>query len=265
MSTSLLNKLIVGDLVHGLPNLKFFDDKVCDVYAKGKQTRSSFKTKKGVSTTRPLELLHMDLCGPVRVQSRGGKKYILVFVDDFSRFTWNMFLRTKDETAKLLITFAKAIQLKVNCKIASIRYDHGTKFVNSQIEDFCAKNGIHHNFSAPRTPQQNGIVEGKNRTLVDIARTMLIDSSLEMNFWAEAVNTACYVTNRCLIRSMIKKTPYKLLNDKKPSIAHLKPFGCKCFVLNNGKDDLGKFDARSDERVFVGYSSTSKAYRVFNK
>lgn len=100
---------------------------------------------------------------------------------------------------------------------------------------------------------------------MEIARTKLIDSRLVINFWAEAVNTTCYVTNRCLIRSIIKKTPYELLNNKKPSIAHLRPFGCKCSVLNNGKDDLGKFDARSDKGVFVGYSSTSKAYKVFNK
>ncbi|XP_049342929.1 uncharacterized protein LOC125807259 [Solanum verrucosum] len=209
------------DMVRGLPKLKFSNDKVCDACTKGKEIRSSFKAKKGVSTTRPLELLHMDLCGPIRIQSRGGKKYILVVVDDFSRFTWNMFLRTKDEMVGLLITFDKAIQLKVKCKIASIRSDHGTEFENSKIEGFYAKNGINHNFSAPRTPQQNGVVERKNRTLVDIARTMLIDLGHGMNFWAEAVNTACYVTNRCVIRS--------------------------------------------DEGVFVGYSSTSKAYRVFNK
>ncbi|WMV14570.1 hypothetical protein MTR67_007955 [Solanum verrucosum] len=114
--------------------------------------------------------------------------------------------------------------------------DHGTEFENSQIEGFCGENGMNHNFSAPRTPQQNGVVKRKNRTLVDIARTMMIDSGLAMNFWAE-----------------------------KTFIAHLKPFGCKCFVLNNEKDDLGKFDARSDEGVFVGYSSTSKAYWVYNK
>ncbi|XP_015158487.1 uncharacterized protein [Solanum tuberosum] len=200
-----------GDLIRGLLKLKFSNDKICDACAKGKQTRSSFKAKKGVSTTRTLELLYMDLCGPVRIQNRGGKKFILVVVDDFSRS------------------------------------DHGTKFENSQIEGFCAENGINHNFSAPRTPQQNGVVERKNRTLVDNARTMLIDSGLAMNFSAEAVNTTCYVTNRCLIRYVIKKTPYELLNDRNPSIAHLKPFGCKCFVLNNENDDLGKFDARSDE------------------
>ena len=94
---------------------------------------------------------------------------------------------------------------------------------------------------------------------MDITRTLLIDSGLTTNFLAEAVNTTCYVTNRCLIKSLIRKTPYELLNDRKPSIAHLRPFGCKCLVLNNRKDDLGKFDARSDESLFVGYSSTSKA------
>lgn len=94
----------------------------------------------------------MDLCGPNRIQNRGGKKYILVIVDDFSRFTWNMFLGTKDETTGQLITFAKAIQLKINYKIASIRSDHGTEFENSLIEGFCAKNRINHNFSAPRSP-----------------------------------------------------------------------------------------------------------------
>ncbi|KAH0719582.1 hypothetical protein KY285_015613 [Solanum tuberosum] len=182
--------------------------------------------------------------------------------DLWSFFTWTYvdqseFKADEDETAGLLITFAKAIQLKVNCKIASIKSDHGTEFENSQIEGFCSENGINHNFSAPRTPQQNGVVERKNITLVDIARTMQIDSGVAMNFWAEA--------NMCLIRFVIKKTPYELLNDRKPSTAHIKPFGCKGFVLNNGKDDLGKFDARSDEGVFVGYSSTSKSYRVFNK
>lgn len=176
-----------------------------------------------------------------------------------------MFLRKKDETVGILITFSKAIQLKVNYKIVSIRSDHGIEFENSQIESFCAENRINHNCSAPRTPQQNGVVERKNKTLIDITRTVLIDSGLAMNFWAETVNTSCYVNNRCLIRSMIKKTPYELLNNRKPSIAHLKPFGCKCFVLNNGKNNLGKFDVMSDEGVFVGYSSTSKDYRVFNK
>ena len=120
-------------------------------------------------------------------------------------------------------------------------------------------------FSAPRTPQQNGVVERKNRIWVNIIRTMIIESNLPQSFWAEAVNTACHVTNRCLIRVVLNKTPYELLNNRKPMLSYLRAFGYRCFVLNNGKDDLGKFDPRSDEGVFVRYSSASKEYRIFNK
>ena len=157
------------------------------------------------------------------------------------------------------------IQTKLNQVIAGIRFDHGTEFENSKIDQFCMKNGISQKISAPRTPQQNGVVERKNRTFVNIARTMIIESNLPQSFWAEAINTACHVNNRCLIRSLLNKTPYELLNNRKPMLSYLRAFGCKYFVWNNRKDDLRKFDPRSDEGVFVGYSSSSKAYKVFNK
>jgi len=238
---------------------------VCDACARGKHVKSSFKPKKDVSTSNPLELLHMDLCGPMRVPSRGGKRYIFVIVDDYSRFTWTLFLRTKDETFEVFVAFVKKIQVKMESKVACIRSDHGTEFDNAKFDEFCSENGITHNFSAPRTPQQNGVVESKNRTLEDMARTMFIDSGIAKNFWAEAVNTACYLVNRCMIRSLLNKTPYELLNGRKPKLTHLRTFGCKCYVLNNGKDQLGKFDAKSDEGIFLGYSSQSKAYKVYNK
>src|SRR5262249_21872120 len=130
---------------------------------------------------------------------------------------------------------------------------------------FCDDNGISHQFSAPRTPQQNGVVERKNRTLIDMARTMLCESNLPRYFWAEAVNTACYIINRAMIRPILKKTSYELFKGRKPIVSHLKPFGCKCFVLNNGKDDIGKFDPRSDEGIFLGYAKSSSIFRVFNK
>ena len=150
------------------------------------------------------------------------------------------------------MVFFKMIQTKLNQVICNIRSDHGAEFENSKLDKFCMENGTSHNFFAPRTPQQNGVVERKNRTLVNKARTMIIESNLPQNFWAEAVNTACHVTNRCLIRAVLNKTPYELLNNKKPMLNYLRDFGCRCFVLNNGKDDLGKFDPRSDEGLFVG-------------
>ena len=227
----------------------------------GKQVRSSFKPKLTVSTTKPLELLHMDLCGPMRVQSRGGKRYVFVIVDDYSRFTLTLFLATKDETFTMFEIFAKLIEKKFNKDIISIRSDHGLEFENSQFLQFCTTNGIEHNFSAPRTPQQNGVVERKNRTLEDIARTMLISSKLPKFYWAEAVNTGCYLINRCMIRSVLNRTPYELLKGRKPNLAHLRAFGCVCFIHNNDKDNLGKFDAKSDEGIFLGYSSQSKPTR----
>jgi len=128
-----------------------------------------------------------------------------------------------------------------------------------------SEHGVEHKFSAPRTPQQNGVVEWKNRTLEDMTRTMLIASGIARNFWAETLNTSCYIINRCMIKPILNKTPYELFKGRKPNIMHLRIFRCKCYVHNNGKDALEKFDPRSDGTIFLGYSSHSKAYKVFNK
>lgn len=260
-----LNKLISKDLVIGLPKIKFNKEGLCDACQKGKQTRVSFKPKNVVSTSRPLQLLDMDLFGPSRTMSFGGNYYDLVIVDDFSRFTWTLFLVHKRYAFHAFKKLAKVIQNENDLKIACIISDHGGEFENHEFECFCGKHGIEHNFSAPRTPQQNEVFERKNRSLEELARTMLNESSLPKYFWADAVNIACYVSNRVLIRPILLKTPYELYKGRKPNISHLHVFGCKCYVLNNGKDNLGKFDAKADQAIFLGYSSSSKAYRVFNK
>ena len=197
-----LNKLISKDLVIGLPKLKFEKDRLCDACQKGKQVRVSFKSKNVVSTTRPLHLLHMDLFGPSRTMSFGENYYALVIVDDYSRFTWTLFLAHKRDAFHAFKKLAKIIQNKKNLNIASIRSDHGGEFENKDFELFCDENGIEHNFSAPRTPQQNGVVERKNRSLEELAKTLLNDTNLPKYFWAEAVNTACYIMDRDLIRSL---------------------------------------------------------------
>ena len=260
-----LNKLISKELVIGLPKIKFQKDKLCDACQKGKQVKASFKAKNIISTNRPLQLLHMDLFGPSRTMSLGGNYYALVIVDDFSRFTWTMFIPHKNKAFHVFIKLAKRIQNEKDLKIASIRSDHGGEFENHLFESYCEENRINHNFSAPRTPQQNGVVERKNRSLEELARTMINETNLPKYFWADAVNTACYVLNRVLIRPILKKTPYELYKGRKPNISHFRVFGCKCFILNNGKENLGKFDAKADEGIFVGYALSSKAFRVYNK
>jgi len=251
ISMSGISKLCKKDLVVGLPKLTFEKDKICDACQQGKQTKESFKAKNVVSTSRPLQLLHMDLFGPIKTSSLSGKKYALVIVDDYSRFTWTFFLAQKDDTFHEFSKFCKKVQNEKEVLISTIRSDHGGEFENHVLKEFCDQNGIVHNFSSPRTPQQNGVVERKNRTLEEMARTMLNEAKLPKYFWAEAVNTSCYILNRVLIRPLLKKTPYELWKGKKPNISYFHAFGCKCFILNNGKEQLGKFDAKSDEGFFL--------------
>ncbi|GKF07903.1 ribonuclease H-like domain-containing protein [Tanacetum coccineum] len=132
------------------------------------------------------------------------------------------------------------------------------------MNQFCEMKGIEREFSVARTPQQNGIVERRNRTLIESARTMLVDSKLPTTFWAEGVNTACYVLNRVLVIKPHNKTPYELIRGRTPLIDFIKPFGCHVTILNT-RDHLGKFDGKADEGFFIGYSIVSKAIRVFNK
>ncbi|KAH9704464.1 Integrase catalytic domain-containing protein [Citrus sinensis] len=207
---------------------------------------------------------NVDLFGPSRYASLSGKFYAFVIVDDYSRYTWVLFLANKDDAIDAFRIFCKKVQNEKGYSITCIRSDHGGEFENHAFENFCNDFGIEHQFSSPRTPQQNGVVERKNRSIQEMARTMLNENSLPKYFWAEAVNTACYVLNRVLIRPNLNKTPYELWKDRKPNIGYFKVFGCKCFVLNT-KDNLGKFDPKSDVGIFLGYSNSSKAYRVYNK
>jgi len=174
-------------------------------------------------------------------------------------------LHPKDHAFTAFKHLARVLENENNCHITSIKSDHGGEFENKRFECFCNKNDIKHNFSAPRTPQQNGVVERKNRSLEELARTLLNDSKLPKYFWADAVNTTCYVLNHALVRPILKKTPYELYKGRKPNISHLRVFGSKCFVLNNGKDNIGKFDAKEDEGIFIGYCSHNHAYRIYNK
>ncbi|KAI3770624.1 hypothetical protein L6452_01764 [Arctium lappa] len=263
MNFKTMNKLVKNNLVRGLPSKVFSCDDHCVACLKGKQHKTSHKTKELNTISSCLQLLHMDLFGPTNVMSIGKKSYCLVIVDDYSRFTWVYFLRTKDETSGLIKSFILRIENQTNQKVKVIRSDNGTKFTNFDLNTFCEEKGIERQYSAPRTPQQNGVAERRNRTLIEAARSLLAYSKLPITFWAEAVNTACYVQNRVLMVKPKNKTPYELLNKRKPFIGFFKPFGCPCTILNT-KSHLGKFDSKADDGFLVGYSSQSKAYRVFN-
>ncbi|GJV05972.1 putative ribonuclease H-like domain-containing protein [Tanacetum coccineum] len=234
-----MNKLVRGSLVRGLPSKLFEINQTCVACQKGKQHRASCKTKTVSSISQPLQMLHMDLFGPTFVKSLMKKMYCLVVTDDFS------------------------IENLIDLKVKVIRCDNGTEFKNRVMNQFCKMKGIKREFSVARTPQQNGVAESKNRTLIEAARTMLADSKLPTTFWAEAVNTACYVQNRVLVIKPQNKTPYELFLGRKPALSFMRPFGCPVTILNT-IDHLGKFDGKADEGFFIGYSTNSKAFRVFN-
>nr|GEW14269.1 retrovirus-related Pol polyprotein from transposon TNT 1-94 [Tanacetum cinerariifolium] len=191
------------------------------------------------------------------------KKYYLVITDNFSRFTWVFFLATKDETSRILKSFITEIENLVEKKVKIIRCDNGTEFKNRVMNEFCEENGIKREYSVARTPQQNEVAERRNRTLIEATRTMLAESKLPTTFWAEAVNTACYVQNRVLVVKPLFKTPYELFKGRSHALSFMRPFGRHVTILNT-LDQLGKFDGKSNEGIFVGYSTISKAFRVYN-
>ncbi|GJZ73829.1 retrovirus-related pol polyprotein from transposon TNT 1-94 [Tanacetum coccineum] len=259
-----INDLARKDLARGLPRLKFEKDHLCSACQLGKSKKHTHKPKTENTNLEVLNTLHMDLCGPMRVQTINGKKYILVIVDDYSRFTWVKFLRSKDETPAVVIKFLTQIQVGLNKTVRFIRTDNGTEFVNKTLYDHYEKVGIFHQKTVPRTPQQNGVVERRNRTLVEAARTMLIFSKAPMFLWAEAVATACYTQNRSLIHTRHEKTPYELVHDKKPDITFFRVFGALCYPTNDS-EDLGKLQPTADIGIFVGYAPNRKGYRIYNK
>ncbi|GJV94283.1 retrovirus-related pol polyprotein from transposon TNT 1-94, partial [Tanacetum coccineum] len=212
-----INLLSKNDIVNGLPKLKFVKDHLCSSCELGKAKQKSFHTKTTPSSKRRLQLLHMDVRGPMRVESNNGKKYILVIVDDYSRYTWTHFLRSKDETP-------------------TIRTDKGTEFLNKNLHAYFAQEGIKHQTSTARTPEQNGVVERWNRTLVEAARTMLSAAKVPLFFWAEAIATTCFTQNRSLVISRHEKTPYQIINGRKPSVRFFHIFGSLCYIIGDGKN-----------------------------
>ncbi|GJY48190.1 retrovirus-related pol polyprotein from transposon TNT 1-94 [Tanacetum coccineum] len=201
--------------------------------------KKPYKPKSEDTNPEKLYLLHMDLCGPMRVASVNGKKYILVIVDDYSWFTWVKCLRSKDEASDFIIKFLKMIQLRLQAPVRRIRTDNGTEF-------------------------QNGVVERRNRTLIEAARTMLIYAKAPLFLWAEAVATACYTQNRSIIRLRHGKTPYELLHDKLHDLSFFHVFGALCYPTNDS-ENLGKLQPKADVGIFIGYAPTKKAFLIYNR
>ncbi|GKF38016.1 retrovirus-related pol polyprotein from transposon TNT 1-94 [Tanacetum coccineum] len=172
----------------------------------------------------------------MRVESFNGKKYVLVIIDDYSRYTWTHFLRSKDETPDVLIDFLKLVQRGLHAQVRTIQTEKGTEFLNNTLHAYFAQEGIKHQTLTARTPEQNGVVKRWNRTLVEAAQTMISAAKVPLFFWAEVIATACFTQNRSLIIPRHEKTPYHIINGRKSSVKFFHTFGSLCYIVRHGEN-----------------------------
>jgi hypothetical protein len=234
----------------------------CSICLKAKQTRKSFSRNVSHKKETLLELIHTDICGPMRVNSIGGSRYFITFIDDKSGWCEIYFIKKKSEAASAFFKYKAMVENQLGKRIKCLRSDNGTEYLCNELESYLEKHGIKHEMTVAYTPEQNGVAERRNRTLVEMARCMMIQSQLSPSFWAEAISTANYLRNRCPSRSINGQTPHKLWTGKDFSVKHFQIFGTKGYRLDK-TPNKGKFDPRSKKCIFVGYSTERRAYRVW--
>ncbi|MCO5560599.1 hypothetical protein L7F22_014215 [Adiantum nelumboides] len=249
-------------LVDGMPDVRHPDGR-CVPCIRGKQHREAFPKKASRRAAQALELVHTDLCGPMSVDSLGGSKYFMLIVDDYSRFTWVYFLTHKSEAISTFICWKAHVEKESGNQVKPVRSDHGLEFTSHQFVDYCASFGIRRELSNVGTPSENGVVERKNRTVVEMGQTLLEHRDLPRFLWAESVATAVHILNRAPTFAVPHSTPYEAYYGKKPSIAHLCVFGCDAYA-HIPKKDRSKFDAKSRKLLHVGYNSVSASYRLYD-
>jgi transposase InsO family protein len=215
-----------------------------------------------VKTEHSEQLLNMDTVGPSRVCSMGGKWYVLVIVDDYSRYYCVFFLESKDEVFEHFWSLVLSLNNEHPICFKTIHSDNETEFRNAYFNEFCVEHDIDQQFSAPRVPQQNEVMKRKNHTLVEMARTMLDEHRTPRRFLADGISIACYISNQIFLRSILHSTPFELRFGRKPFVSHLTSFGCKCFVLK--RDNLDKFESRSFDDILLGYTPHGRSYRIYN-
>lgn len=234
----------------------------CIPCLQGKLSRKSFPNSKSRSS-KVLQLIHSDLCGPMSTHSWGGALYLLTFTDDFSRKTFGYLLKSKSEVFSKFVEYKHLVENQTGERIKVLRTDNGGEYVNHILSTFLKENGIVHQTTIPYTPQQNGVSERANRTIIEKARSMLKDSKLPLSYWGEAVNTAIYLKNRMPTQSLNNMIPEELWTKKKVNLSHLRVFGCEAHVLIP-KEKRAKLDSKTQTCIFVGYATESKGYRLID-
>ena len=223
-----MKKLVDRDLVSQLDHNMSGEVGVCEACIGGKQCKNSFKLSK-TKTSAPLELVHSDLCGKMGQKSLGGAEYFLTFLDDYTHYTWVYPIKTKDQTFEVFKEWQAEVENFTGRRVKTLRTDNGGEFTSKQFQAHFKACGVRHELTIPKTPEQNGVAERLNRTLVETTRAMLMDADLPHKFWAEAVSTAAYLRNRSPTTAT-DVTPHEAWHGQKPRVQHLRVFGCTAYV-----------------------------------
>ena len=249
-------------MVKGMPHIDH-PDEVCESCVLSKHHRSSFAKEVNWRAKRPLDLVHTDVCGPITPMSTGQNRYFLTFIDDFSRKTWIYFLKRKSEVFNCFKDFKAIVEKQSGYMIRTVRSDQGGEYTANDFEAYCTQQGIRHQTTPDYTPQLNGVAERKNRTILDMARSLLKAKKLPKQYWAEAVSCAVYLLNRCPTRSLQGVIPEEAWSGHKPSVTHLRVFGCVAYakILYARRR---KLDDKSEKCIFVGYGERRMGYKLYN-
>lgn len=256
-----LKQLILKNLVNGMSFDSSEQLTFCETCVLGKHSATTFPQKSLTKSDKILELIHSDVYGPMRVQSIGGATYFVTFIDDKSRYVEVFFLKSKSEAKKSFLKFKNCAENQAEKKI--LRTDNGLEYCGAEFTEEIEQAGIKRQRTVAHTPQQNGIAERMNRTLVEMARCLLIKSKLPPRFWAEAIATSAYIRNRSPSRSLDDSTPFESKFGYKANVSTLRTFGCRAYALNKDPG-RSKLDPKSKLCIFVGYCDDSKAYRLWD-
>ena len=248
--------------------------KECEACVLGKMEKKPFHKQSQHRASRPYEIVHSDVCGPMQVESKGGSKYMLTFTDDFSRYTTVYFIKSKSEVLSKFMEYVSSVEKHTGYQIKKLnilaeedikvlRSDNGGEYTSNDFTKFCAEKRISHEFTEPYCPQQNGVAERMNRTIMEGARSMLYHAKLPLEFWAEACSTAVYLHNRSPTTALKDETRFEHLFGKKPDISHLKVFGCVSYV-HVPDSQRRKLDAKAHKAIFVGYPPGVKGYKLYD-
>lgn len=252
-----LNLLHRKGMVKGLPLIEK-PGSVCEGCILGKQHRETFPVGKSVRAKAPLEIFHSDLCGPMQKPSFGGSHHAFTFIDDYTRKTWVFLLKQKSEVFECFRQYKALVEKKSRHYIKVLRAEKGGEYISNDFLKFCREHGIHNQFTTRYTPQQNGVEERKNRTIMEMARSMLKAKHFPNDYWVEVVTCAAYILNRCPTKSVQNIVLEEAWSGRKHSVTHMRVFGCLAYA--HVPDELRKrLDSKGEKCIFFGYSDESKA------